>query len=175
MATHEAPAPVVVDLNALVEESFGFLRHELAANGVTVSVALAADLPSISADRTQIQQVLVNLAVNAVQAMAQARTPEPRLALRTLKSKGGRVRVEIEDSGPGIPADHVARLFESFFTTKAGGLGIGLSLSRSIVEAHGGEIEFIDTGGGARFAVTLPAAPEAQPRHPVQPAAHTNV
>lgn len=156
MATHQAPAPAAADANALVEQSLGFLRHELAANGVAVSTALTPDLSRVFVDRTQIQQVLVNLAINAVQAMTQAGTPRPTLALRTAATDSGGVRVEVEDNGPGIAAGDVARLFDSFFTTKPGGLGIGLSLSRSIVEAHGGEIEFVDTGGGACFAFTLP-------------------
>jgi signal transduction histidine kinase len=94
--------------------------------------------------------------------------------LRTAQDDRGRARIEVEDNGPGIAADHVARLFDSFFTTRKGGLGIGLSLSRSIVEAHGGEIAFTATGRGALFAVTLPAA--AAPAGPaVRPAAHTHV
>ena len=174
MASRASPVHARVDVNALVGESLAFLRHELAAHDVTVSLALAPDLPAVSADPTQIQQVVVNLAVNAMQAMAQASTPGPRLAVRTLALGDGRVRIEVEDSGPGIPPDDAARLFDSFFTTKPDGLGIGLSLSRSIVECHGGEIGFVDTGHGALFGVTLPAVPEAAP--PVVGApAHTNV
>jgi len=172
MAAHQAPALASSDANALVEQSLGFLRHELAANGVTVAVDLAPDLPAIRVDRTQIQQVLVNLAINAVQAMTQAGIVRPALALRTAGTDRGGVRIEVEDNGPGVAADCVARLFDSFFTTKPGGLGIGLSLSRSIVEAHGGEIAFADTGGGARFVFTLPGAEAGAP---VPRADHTKV
>ena len=169
MATRQAPVPARVDVNALVGDSLGFLRHELTANGIAVSPALAAGLPPVCVDRTQIQQVLVNLAVNAVQAMAQAGIAEPRMVLRTAAVEGDRVRIEVEDNGPGIDSDRAARLFDSFFTTKPGGLGIGLSLSRSIVEAHGGEIGFVDTGGGACFSFTLPAAGSYEGIGPLSP------
>ena len=121
-------------------------------------------LPGVRADRTQLQQVFVNLAVNAIQVMAQHHSAKPAVTLRTSPAADGGVLVEIDDNGPGIPADHAARLFDSFFTTKEGGLGIGLSICRSIVEAHGGRISSANLRPGARFSFTLPAAEEAECR-----------
>jgi signal transduction histidine kinase len=126
-------------------------------------------------DRTQLQQVLVNLIVNALQALDQLPAGERRLALRVHAAEQA-VRVEVEDNGPGVPEGQAARLFDSFFTTKPAGLGIGLSLCRSIVEAHGGRIGHETAGRGARFVFVLPAAVEAEPfeAHPVPAEASTH-
>lgn len=110
------------------------------------------------ADRVQLQQVLANLAVNAVQAMAQPGRSVRRLTIRTARVDARTVSVEVEDSGPGIAAGHMDRLFQSFFTTKDGGMGIGLAICRSIIEAHDGSIRAsnLTDGRGARFHFTLP-------------------
>ena len=123
-----------------------------------MKLALARDLPSVLADRIQLQQVVVNLAVNAVQAMAQTPTNDRRLTLRT-HFHDGRVHVGVEDTGPGIEAAHQQRLFDSFFTIKSNGMGMGLPICRSILETYGGAISASNAeSGGAVFSFTLPAA-----------------
>lgn len=143
-----------ISLNALVEEALAFLAHDLRAQTIEIRLDLGADLPLLLGDRTQLQQVLVNLVVNAAQAMAGI--TERRLQVSTAAADG-QLMLTIEDNGPGLPAD-AERLFDSFYSTKAGGMGMGLPICRSIVEAHGGSI--VATGGaiGARFRVALPAA-----------------
>ncbi|WP_394566110.1 PAS domain S-box protein [Bradyrhizobium sp. 31Argb] len=160
MAARRAPARVLVSPHAIILEALQFLRHEVEWRGVTVSHSFLPAAPHVLADRTLLHQVIVNLAVNAMQAMAQVGAAERRITVRTASLDGASLCCSVEDSGPGIEPDHQPRLFESFFTTKEGGMGMGLSICRSIIEAHGGRIE-ADNGsihGGARFSFTLPAA-----------------
>jgi len=157
IATPAAPTRATLAVNALVEEASLFLDHEMQAQGVTLRLDLAPDLPAIRGDRTQLQQVLVNLMVNAMQAMAGAGSPRRVIAVRSRAASDG-VAVEIEDSGPGFAADHLGSLFASFFTTKPDGMGIGLSICRSIIDDHGGRISAANAaGGGALFSFTLSA------------------
>ena len=158
MATGKAPEQLPMSVNEAAEAAISFLRHEFELHKVAVKLELAPDLPAVRADRTQLQQVFVNLAVNATQAMVQHGTISPTLTLRTSRSAEDGVLVEVEDNGPGIPAPHLAQLFDSFFTTKESGLGIGLSICRSIVESHGGRISCVNLPAGARFSFTLPPA-----------------
>jgi PAS domain S-box-containing protein len=158
MASNKASERQRLSPNQVVEEAVRFLHHELMAHEVDPRLELADDLPDIEADRVQIQQIVVNLALNAMQEMKRACCSHPRLNLRTLAGDG-EMRFEIEDSGPGVSPEYHDRLFQSFFTTKATGLGMGLSICRNIIEAHGGRIwaENIPSGG-ARFLFTLPFA-----------------
>jgi signal transduction histidine kinase len=135
-----------------------FLRHELRSKGVSVSLDLAPALPQVIGDRTQLQQVVVNLAINAVQAMAQAETARRSIFIRATLSDPKTVCCLIEDSGPGIDPTHLPHLFDSFFTTKDTGMGMGLPISRSIIEAHDGHIRADNKSalGGARFSFDLP-------------------
>jgi PAS domain S-box-containing protein len=146
-------------INTLLEESMMFLRPELSRHDVDAELDLAPELPEVLADRVQIQQVFVNLAVNAMQAMA-GRSPR-RLVIRTSRPQPHMVKAEIEDNGPGVAPENLDRLFGSFFSTKKGGMGIGLAICRSIIEAHGGRIHAANLSGGqgARFSFTLPASP----------------
>jgi signal transduction histidine kinase len=156
MATKAAPERVRLALNDLVSDSAALLARELAAHGIPLTLDLAADLPAVSADKVQIQQVLVNLIVNAMQAMAQ-QSGAKTIAVRTRAADGG-CAVEVEDSGPGIPAAAAARVFDAFYSTKPAGMGMGLSICRSVVEAHGGRIALAaKSGAGALFRFTLPA------------------
>jgi len=160
MAARRAPERVLVAPHDVILEALQFLRHEVEWRGVTVSHIFSPATPQVLADRTLLHQVVVNLAVNAVQAMAHGGTAERRITVRTTCPDGASLRCSVEDSGPGIKPDHMPRLFESFFTTKEGGMGMGLSICHSIIEAHGGRIE-ADNGsvhGGARFSFVLPAA-----------------
>jgi C4-dicarboxylate-specific signal transduction histidine kinase len=160
MAVHRAPERALVPLHDVIQEALQFLRHEVGWRGITVSHVLSAASSNVLADRTLLHQLIVNLCVNAMQAMAQIGEAERRITVRTESPDGTVLRCSVEDSGPGIELHHLSRLFESFFTTKRGGMGMGLSICRSIIEAHGGEIE-ADNGsvhGGARFSFTLPVA-----------------
>ena len=159
MIAGSAPERTLLSLNEVISEALLFLRHEIQAQHVTVLQRTDPGAPQVLADRTQLQQVIVNLAVNAMQAMEQAGAGDRRLIFRTCVPDDATVLCTIEDSGPGIKPEHQPRLFESFFTTKKGGMGMGLSICRSIIEAHGGRIT---TGnhaenGGARLCFTLPA------------------
>jgi signal transduction histidine kinase/ligand-binding sensor domain-containing protein len=145
-----------LDVNAVLRDTLPLVRRELEDHQVGVVLALADDLPSITADPVQIQQVLVNLVKNACEAMSENRG-ERRVELQTRASAGG-IELEVRDTGPGLAPDLAARLFQPFVTTKADGMGMGLAISRSIVEAHDGRITAVSrTEGGAVFRVVLPA------------------
>jgi C4-dicarboxylate-specific signal transduction histidine kinase len=156
MAGHRTPEPASLAINDLVEEAMLFLAHELQGQRVRLTLALANRLPHVLVDRTQIQQVVVNLAVNGVQAMTQVSPERRHLTVRTSLADGA-VRVAVEDTGPGVSAIDQPRVFDSFFTTKRDGMGMGLPICRSIVESHGGAIDARNLeSGGAVFAFTLP-------------------
>jgi len=157
MAGHRTPDPAPLAVNGVVEEAMQFLAHELQAQNVTLTLALARGLPLVLADRTQLQQVVVNLAVNAIQAMAQTPPAQRRLTVRT-EFKDHSVNVSIEDKGSGIDAANLQRIFDSFYTTKTSGMGMGLPICRSILESYGGAIDVRNLeSGGAAFWFTLPA------------------
>jgi C4-dicarboxylate-specific signal transduction histidine kinase len=150
----------VVSLDDLIDEALVFLRHEVQSRRVTVTRQIAAQAPQVLGDRIQLQQVIVNLAVNAMQAMEQARSAKRELAIGVAKMDAGTVRCSVSDSGPGIAPEHLGSLFDSFFTTKENGMGMGLPICRSIIEAHGGYISADNESahGGARFYFMLPLA-----------------
>ena len=145
--------------NQIIEESIVFLRHEFQSRDIAVFLDLTSDLPRIFGDRIQIQQVIVNLAVNAIQAVSGSTRPGGSTLVRTSMSSSEMVRCSIEDDGPGIEPTHLPHVFGNFFTTKDSGMGMGLPISQSIIEAHGGRIGADNNSalGGARFAFTLPA------------------
>jgi signal transduction histidine kinase len=138
-----------------------FLGGRAERHGVRTSLDLDPAASMIVGDRVQLQQVIVNLGINAIQAMAAASGAERRITIRTNKLPDGGVAIVVEDTGPGIPADLRDRIFDSFFTTKSAGMGIGLAICRSIVESHDGRITVSDheSRQGARFEILLPAAP----------------
>jgi signal transduction histidine kinase len=156
MATRRTTETAPLSVASVIEEAAAFLRHDMQAQRVSLVLDLAPDLPVVIGDRTQIQQVVVNLAMNAAQAMAQATTGQRRIIIGA-HHLDGNVVVTIDDDGPGIPQEHLDRLFQSFFTTKENGMGIGLPICRTIVEAHGGQIRIENrASGGARVTVSLP-------------------
>jgi PAS domain S-box-containing protein len=160
MAARQAPEQRVVLLCEVIEEALLFLNHETQSHAVTIAhLKPSVALPALG-DRTQLQQVIVNLVVNSMQAMAQAKSARRRIIIRTGLSGATTLLCTVEDSGPGIAPEHLDRLFESFFTTREGGMGMGLPICRSIIEGHGGRITADNDGaeGGARFSFTLPAA-----------------
>lgn len=160
MASHRTPQRVTLPLNNVVKEAVQFLQHELHSQHVELSLALTPNLPRIRADRTLLQQVIVNLAVNAMQAMTQAQIGTPRLTITTTSLDASSVELVVEDNGPGVASDNLNRLFDSFFTTKKTGMGMGLPICRTVVQSLGGSIEAGNNprGSGARFSVRLPAA-----------------
>jgi PAS domain S-box-containing protein len=156
MATRAETERSPVGLNAVIQEVLLFLSPELRRQGVETTLDLAGGLPEVMGDRVQLQQVFVNLAVNAVHAMAGQENKG--LVIRTTRVAEDAVRAEIEDTGNGIHPDNLNQVFQGFFTTKQDGMGIGLAVCRSIIEAHGGSIEAANRpGGGARLRFTLPA------------------
>jgi C4-dicarboxylate-specific signal transduction histidine kinase len=160
MAAGRAPKHAELSLNEVIQESILFLQREFQSNGVQVSVDLQplGMQVRITGDRTQLQQVFVNLAINAVHAMAQSSSARRLLLIQSKLADSETVCCTIEDSGPGIDPGHQSRLFDGFFTTKESGMGMGLPISRSIIEAHGGIISAANQSvhGGARFKFKLP-------------------
>jgi len=125
---------------------------------LAIDLELAPDLSPVQGDRVQLQQVLLNLVLNGMEAMGTSGAGR-RIVVHTLQT-GEAVRVAVRDQGPGIPADELPRIFDTFYTTKPNGMGMGLPISRSIVEAHGGRLWAENNPDrGATFAFTLPASP----------------
>jgi len=152
-----------LDLSGAVEDVLKITRSDLVHQDVAVTIDAAAGLPAVIGDRVQLQQVLLNLVVNGSEAMAGATAPgERRLTIRVGRDEAGGVRVSVADCGPGIPAERLANVFEPFFTTKPHGLGLGLAVCRTIIEAHGGRIwaENNPDAPGATFHFSIPVAAE---------------
>ena len=152
-----------VDLNELIADTLHLLRSDLLVNRVTAALELDAELPSASLDRVQLQQVLINLVVNACDAMRDAPPAHRLLRIRTGFGDDGRVaKVSVIDHGCGLPPEGRDRVFESFYTTKVDGMGLGLSVCRTIVAAHGGRLWSEDNpDAGASFHFTLPLGAQA--------------
>jgi PAS domain S-box-containing protein len=149
---------VALDVNDIVREVMALVQHELISHHVSLRLELAPSLPMIVADRVQLQQVVINLVMNGIEAM-QSVTDRPReLVIRSRQEETQRVLVSVTDWGVGISAENADRLFNAFFTTKSGGMGMGLSICRSIVEAHDGRLwATANVPHGATFQFTLPA------------------
>lgn len=149
---------IPLDINQVVRETVALVRRELAIHAVSVRMELASDLPRICGDRIQLQQVLINLVMNGIEAM-QANVDRAReLAIRSNRTEDGeRLLLTVTDRGVGLGKDVKDRIFTPFFTTKSGGLGMGLSICRSIIEAHAGRLSaFQNEGSGATFQIALP-------------------
>jgi signal transduction histidine kinase len=147
-----------VDLNAAALDVLGFVAGEAQRKGVKIERQLAENLPFVRGDVIHLQQVLLNLILNGIEAMSESSASNRQLTIRTACDGEGNVEVAVEDSGPGIQPELLPRLFESFFTTKRHGTGLGLSIVRSIVEAHGGRIWAENSRrGGACFRFRQPA------------------
>ena len=157
MARQKTPERRPVDLNAIAAAALELTDYGLRADGIASERELAADLPPIPADSDQLHQIVVNLIVNAQQAMVDHSSPERRLTLRTRRAAEA-VVLEIADTGPGIPEALRRRVFEPFYTTKpqGQGTGVGLSFSQGLAEAHGGRLELAPSEAGACFRLTLP-------------------
>jgi len=147
-----------LDVNALVQEILKLVRSDLIIRGVSVSADFEPDLPPILADRVQLQQVMLNLMINGAEAMSGEGAHGRTLLIRTDQDEAGSVRLSVRDEGAGIPAEAMTRLFEPFYTTKTNGLGLGLSICRSIITSHGGKIWAANNADrGATVNFSLPA------------------
>ncbi|MBI2219463.1 MAG: GAF domain-containing protein [Candidatus Rokubacteria bacterium] len=148
---------VPLELNDVVSEVAWLVRSDAIIRSVSMSVHLAAGLPSVRGDRVQLQQVVLNLVLNGLEAMREPCAGDRTLVIRTARDGTAAVRVEVQDSGIGIDEKDVDRMFQPLYTTKAEGLGMGLAIARSIVDAHGGQLGAVNNPqGGATFHFTLP-------------------
>jgi signal transduction histidine kinase len=153
-----------VDVNALVAETISLLDAETQRRDVVIEAALATGLPSARVDRTQLQQALLNLCINGMDAMVDTPPDRRRLEVSTVAHDDGACEIAIADRGSGIQPRELPQLFDSFFTTKPHGMGLGLSITRAIVEAHGGALSGENrVDGGALFRVLLPGADAENP------------
>jgi PAS domain S-box-containing protein len=150
-----------LDVGKAINEVIEVVAGETRGNRVLVQTQLAEGLPAANADPTQFQQVILNLILNAVQAMNESEPTSRKLFIDTTANGSNGLLVSIRDTGPGIPEEHLDRLFDPFYTTKSSGMGMGLAICRSIVEAHGGQIwATANVPRGAAFHFTLRAAAE---------------
>ncbi len=148
-----------VDLNEAIGETIKLLALDASTRGVTVSAELEPNLPLVRTDRVQVQQVIVNLMLNGMEAMREVPEERRRLAIRSRRANDKEAEVSVIDGGVGVRAEMLPRIFDAFVTSKANGMGLGLSISRTIIEAHGGRIRAENRlGGGASFYFTLPFA-----------------
>ena len=146
-----------LDINEIVLEVIALTRSEVLSNGVSLQTQLANGLPLVQGDRIQLQQVILNLIVNAIEATSSTSQEARELLISTGKDGSNAVLVAVRDSGPGLDPEDLGRLFDAFYTTKAGGMGMGLSICRSIIEAHGGRVwATANVPQGAVFQFTLP-------------------
>ena len=149
--------------NELIHEILPLVEMDCRSHEVDLTLEFQPDLPKVQVDGIQLQQVLLNLTRNAVEAMNACERGERRLLIRTRALNEDEVELAVEDAGPGVADSMLEQLFEPFFTTKPEGMGLGLSLSRSIIEAHGGTLRYdSQPERGSIFRITLPTAPEEE-------------
>ena len=154
----DAPTQESVDVNEVIREMVVLLSNEITQHSISVRTELAANLPAVLGDRVQLQQVLMNLMINSIDAMKNVEGTR-QLTLNSELGEDKQLLVSVHDTGSGLPMDQPDQIFTAFFTTKSYGTGMGLSISRSIVESHGGRLWAINNSGqGACFKFTLPAA-----------------
>jgi signal transduction histidine kinase len=152
-----SPKRELVAMNEVIGEMARMLGGQAKAHGVSIRTDLKDDLPITVADRVQLQQVLMNLMLNAIEAITDA---SGVITVKSQLSENGQIEISVNDTGPGLTSGKTDKIFDAFFTTKPQGSGMGLAISKSIVESHGGRIWANGNGGrGAAFHFTLPAAP----------------
>jgi PAS domain S-box-containing protein len=162
LITKTPPKKEPVALNDAVREVIELASSEAGKNGIIIRSQLAEHLPIVEGDRVQLQQVVLNLIVNAIEAMGPSQVELKEILVATDKAEPNGIVVSVRDFGPGLAAEFAERIFEAFYTTKSGGMGMGLSICRSIVEAHGGHVwTKPNETRGALFGFNLPAAPQS--------------
>jgi signal transduction histidine kinase len=163
MAAKQEPQKRLIDFNEVVEEALLFIHHDIDSKSIALSTIFDSGLPRVMGDRVQLQQVIVNLLVNSVQAITQSSQPTRRIDIGTSIDEEGSVVFSVRDNGPGIAAANLEHIFDRFFSTKDAGIGIGLAICRSIIDAHGGRISGLNrSNGGAHFRFTLPVPTAAE-------------
>ena len=164
MAVKHEPEKRLIDFNEVVEEALLFICHDLDSKSIALSTIFDPGLPRVMGDRIQLQQVIINLLVNSVQAITQSGQPTRRIDIQTSIDEEGLVVFSVFDNGPGIADANLKHVFDSFFSTKDTGIGIGLAICQSIIAAHGGSIAGSNRpNGGAHFHFTLPVPTIAGP------------
>jgi signal transduction histidine kinase len=144
----------LVDVNEVIEEMIVLLRNEADRYSVPIHSGLAKNIPNVKADRVQLQQAFMNLMLNGIEAM---KDTTGDLTVKSERTADGQVLISVSDTGVGLPREKVEQIFDAFFTTKSQGTGMGLTITRSIIEAHGGRLwASANTGRGATFHFTLP-------------------
>jgi len=163
LAKHQAPRLELLDINRKILEVLALTEHELRSHDIVLRTQLGEALRRVAGDRVQLQQVLLNLILNAIEAMSGVHDGPRQLTIVSREDAPDAVVVEVRDSGTGLDPEGAERVFEAFYTTKAEGIGIGLSISRSIIEAHGGRVwASSNEPRGAVFRFSLPVAGEEQ-------------
>jgi PAS domain S-box-containing protein len=163
LATKTEPHQARVDLNAVIHDVVSLVRAELRRHDVLLTTDLSPAVPAVLGDRIQLQQVMLNLVMNAIEAMVPVVDRPRELSIRSMQSGDDHVVVAVQDTGVGIAADHLGHVFSAFFTTKPSGMGMGLSISRSIIEAHGGRLSVAPNAPyGATFQFSLPVEPDPE-------------
>jgi len=148
---------VRLDINQVIDDVVALIRREINLHSISLRLDLGASLPPVDGDRIQLQQVITNLLMNGIQAMSAVTDRHRELRIRSREHGSDQILVAVEDSGIGIEPEHAARLFNAFFTTKPDGMGMGLSICRSIIEAHGGQLwATANVPHGATFQFILP-------------------
>jgi PAS domain S-box-containing protein len=146
-----------ININEVIADVIGMMREEMRKQNVSVQVEPLADPPAVEANRTQLQQVILNLVLNAIESLSQVTDRPRRLSVKTVRDGDDTVRVEVGDTGVGVALDQMNWIFDAFHTTKPQGLGMGLAIIRTIVEAHGGRVWVMaNDGPGVTFCFTLP-------------------
>ena len=152
--TGTPPQRESVDINGVIGEMIELLRNEAARHSIALRTELARQLPEVMADRVQLQQVLMNLMLNGIEAM---RDEAGELTIRSQRAENGFLLISVSDTGVGLPREKADQIFNAFYTTKPQGTGMGLAISRSIVEAHGGRLwATANAQRGATFYFTVP-------------------
>jgi C4-dicarboxylate-specific signal transduction histidine kinase len=150
-----------VDVNEVIQEMVLLLRNEAARYSISIRTDLTYHLPQVMADRVQLQQVFLNLMLNSIDAMKDIEAARV-LTIKGQEAEDGQLLISVSDTGPGLPPERADQIFNAFFTTKTHGIGMGLPISRSIVESHDGRLWAASNAGrGAIFYITLPAISEA--------------
>jgi len=156
------PEMAPLDLNAMIDDTVSLVKPEALRHNVTMQLELAPELPPLRGDRIQLQQVIINLVINGFQAMSMVTDRRRILFVRTQQQGSDHALVAVQDAGVGIEPENLGRLFSAFYTTKPDGMGMGLSICRSIVESHGGSVWATpNAGAGMTFQFTIPRVDQA--------------